>query len=115
MVIVFFTSILKDIRMERAKIRDTDNTRTFFLSRFFMEYLMLIREKQTKKKESEKGKERDNGEEEEEMFLGYAIVMAEMDSVKWVFSRLRSTMDESVSQGSPVGGIRADKIATSLD
>lgn len=60
---------------------------------------MLVREKQAPKKESRKGKEREYGldEEEDELLLGYAIVMAEMDSVKWVFSRLRSTLDESVS------------------
>ncbi|KAI9636791.1 topoisomerase 1-associated factor 1 [Dioszegia hungarica] len=90
---VFFTSILKDIRMERSKIRDTDNTRTFYLSRFFMEYLMLVRDKQAKERETGKGKGR--AEDEDEMLLGYAIVMAEMDSVKWVFSRLRTTMEET--------------------
>lgn len=84
--------------MERSKIRDTDNTRTFYLSRFFMEYLMLVRDKQAKERETGKGKGR--AEEDDEMLLGYAIVMAEMDSVKWVFSRLRTTMEETVSQQS---------------
>jgi replication fork protection complex subunit Tof1/Swi1 len=84
---VFFSSILRDIRMERPKIRDTDNNRTFYVTRFFIEYLLLYREKQSKSE----------GEGEEEMLLGYAIVMAEMDSVRWVFSRLKWTMDETVS------------------
>lgn len=83
--------------MERAKIRDTDNVRTFFLSRFFIEYLLLVREKEQIRRETGKGKEPENGDEED-MLLGYAIVMAEMDSVKWVFSRLRMTMDERVSR-----------------
>jgi replication fork protection complex subunit Tof1/Swi1 len=82
--------------MERSKIRDTDNTRTFYLSRFFMEYLMLVRDKQAKERETGKGKGK--AEDDDEMLLGYAIVMAEMDSVKWVFSRLRMTMEETVSQ-----------------
>lgn len=94
---MFFVSILKDIRMERAKIRDTDNVRTLYLSRFFMEYLLLVREKEDKAKAEGKGKGKAPDADADELLLGYAIVMAEMDSVKWVFGRLRIALDERVS------------------
>ncbi|KAJ9108278.1 hypothetical protein QFC19_002526 [Naganishia cerealis] len=41
----FFSSILKDIRLSRSKIRETDNLRTLYLCRFFMEYLLAQRSK----------------------------------------------------------------------
>lgn len=41
----FFSSILKDIRLTRAKIRETDNLRALYLCRFFMEYLLAQRSK----------------------------------------------------------------------
>ena len=42
----FFASILKDIRMERSKVRDADNLRALFLSRFFLEFFMTLRVKE---------------------------------------------------------------------
>ncbi len=44
--IAFFSSVLKDIRMSRSKVRETDNLRALFLSRFFMEYFLLLRVKE---------------------------------------------------------------------
>ncbi|WVW79467.1 hypothetical protein I302_101436 [Kwoniella bestiolae CBS 10118] len=79
----FFQSILRDIRMERSKIRPTDNVRTFYLTRFFIEYLLVLRHK-----EEEKGKK------EYELSLGLVAEMAEMDSVRWLFSRMKSSMDD---------------------
>jgi hypothetical protein len=42
----FFHSVLKDIRMGRSKIRDTDNLRVLFLCRFFMEYFLALRQQE---------------------------------------------------------------------
>ncbi|KAJ9100538.1 hypothetical protein QFC21_003581 [Naganishia friedmannii] len=59
----FFSSILKDIRLSRSKVRETDNLRTLYLCRFFMEYLLAqrskpinvaIRKERTKAKEARK-------------------------------------------------------------
>lgn len=44
-IIAFFSSILRDIRLSRSKIRETDNLRALYLSRFFMEYLLAQRSK----------------------------------------------------------------------
>jgi hypothetical protein len=37
---------LKDIRLGRNKIRETDNLRVLFLCRFFMEYFLCLRQQQ---------------------------------------------------------------------
>ncbi len=68
-VTAFFESILKDIRMSRSKIRDTDNLRTLYLTRFFVEYFLLLRTKalavadiekaEREKRRAEKGKQRE--------------------------------------------------------
>jgi replication fork protection complex subunit Tof1/Swi1 len=95
--IVFFSSILKDIRMERSKIRDTDNIRAFYLARFFIEYLLILRQKEVSKSEG-KAKEKENGNaEDDDLSLGLVAEMAELESVRWVFMRMRSTMDDKVS------------------
>ncbi|WWD21366.1 hypothetical protein CI109_105851 [Kwoniella shandongensis] len=79
----FFTSIFRDIRMERTKIRPSDNTRTFYLARFFIEYLLLLRNKEDVK-----------GEKTHELSLGLVAEMAEIDTVRFLFSRMRFTMDD---------------------
>ena len=40
----FFASVLRDIRMERAKVREVDNIRFLFLVRLFLEYFLALRE-----------------------------------------------------------------------
>lgn len=90
--------------MERQKVRDTDNVRLFFLAQFLIEYLLILyhgEQAEIKEKEkNDKGKQKE-GEIPEgqvrEILLGYAMIMVEMDSVKWVFSRMRITMEDRVS------------------
>ncbi|SCV67720.1 BQ2448_5331 [Microbotryum intermedium] len=38
----FFSSVLKDIRMERMKVKESDTIRFLFLSRFFVEFFLLV-------------------------------------------------------------------------
>lgn len=86
--------------MERQKVRDTDNVRLFFLAHFMMEYLLILynREQDAKRERQEKNPLAQEAETEEgSMLLGYAIIMVEMDSVKWVFNRIRTTLDDRVS------------------
>lgn len=40
--LAFLSSLLSDIRMQRAKIKEVDNTRFLFLSRFFLEYFLHL-------------------------------------------------------------------------
>lgn len=84
--------------MERSKVRPSDNMRTFYLARFFMEYLLAHRRKEAEaaQKRKEKGIVLDN-EEDRLLPLGLVGEMAEMDSVRWVVMRMKFTMDELVS------------------
>jgi replication fork protection complex subunit Tof1/Swi1 len=85
--------------MERTKIRPSDNIRTFYLARFFMEYLL-----RTRRQESEAATERkekgivDDPETAAKRMMPLGLVgeMAEMDSVRWVVMRMKFSMDERV-------------------
>jgi replication fork protection complex subunit Tof1/Swi1 len=75
--------------MERSKVRPTDNLRCFFLARFLVEYLLLLRSKSEAK----------NGgtvPEEDQLQLGLVGEIAELESVKWVVMRMKYTMDDKV-------------------
>jgi replication fork protection complex subunit Tof1/Swi1 len=98
-VTAFFATILKDIRMERSKIRPSDNIRTFYLARFFMEYLLRSRRQESEAavKRKEKGIVDDPEVVAKRMMpLGLVGEMAEMDSVRWVVMRMKFSMDERV-------------------
>lgn len=115
LIVAFFASILKDIRMERSKIRPSDNIRTFFLSRFFMEYLLLLRGREAQEVKDRQKKGLDVEEGKTELVLGLVGEMAEMDSVRWVVTRMKVSMDERVSRyGLPKESI-AEITATCLD
>jgi replication fork protection complex subunit Tof1/Swi1 len=76
--------------MERSKVRPTDNVRTFYLARFFIEYLLILREKAAAQNGSANG----NGKQKDGISLGLVGEMAELDSVRWVVMRMKSTMDD---------------------
>ena len=89
--------------MERSKVRDTDNTRAFFLSRFFIEYLLLVREqaaaKSTPTMQGLDANPPAEGVESNGMLsLGYVAEMAEVETVRWLVGRMRITMDEKPPQ-----------------
>lgn len=75
--------------MERSKIRLTDNVRCFVLARFFIDYLLVLRQKAAAN---------NGGEviERDDLSFGLVAEMAEMESVRWVFMRMRYTIDEKV-------------------
>lgn len=82
----FFHSILKDIRMGRGKIRDTDNLRVLFLCRFFMEYFLALQQQEQDEK-ARKEKERELAKRQAEksrdpfadLGLNDDALMAELD------------------------------------
>lgn len=84
--------------MERSKVRPSDNIRTFYLARFFIEYLLALRRKEMEaaKKRKEKGIADDGNEGKRILPLGLVGEMAEMDSVRWVVMRMKFSMDERV-------------------
>ncbi|ORY33101.1 timeless protein-domain-containing protein [Naematelia encephala] len=91
---VFFASILKDIRMERSKIRPTDNIRTFYLARFFIEYLLILRQKEEAAKIAKQEQVINGDDARADLPLGLVAEMAELDSVRWVFMRMKYSMDD---------------------
>jgi replication fork protection complex subunit Tof1/Swi1 len=84
--------------MERTKIRPSDNIRTFYLARFFMEYLLRSRRQETEAvaKRKEKGVV-DEQPLKRLLPLGLVGEMAEMDPVRWVVTRMKFSMDERVA------------------
>lgn len=78
--------------MERSKIRPGDNIRTFYLGRFFIEYLLILRRRHAGL--ISKG---DSESFPEELSLGLVEEFAEMESVKWVVRRMTTTMEDKVS------------------
>jgi hypothetical protein len=99
--------------MERSKIRPSDNVRTFYLSRFFIEYLLLLRRKETVLKEKEMNGQQ--SKQESELALGLVGEMAELDSVRWVVTRMKIAMDDKVGRACRVGWRRAKSSAPSVD
>jgi len=85
---------MRDIRMERSKIRPTDNLRCFFLARFFVEYFLLLRAKVAAKNDGKVSEEND-------LALGLVGEIAEMESVRWVVMRMKYTMDDKASVSRP--------------
>ena len=79
--------------MERSKVRPTDNIRVFVLARFFIEYLLILRNKRRK---SMNGHGEENPPDAELLPLGLVAEMAEMESVRWVVMRMKFTMDDRV-------------------
>ncbi|KAG8990291.1 Topoisomerase 1-associated factor 1 [Tulasnella sp. JGI-2019a] len=74
----FLASLLKDIRMERAKISEKDNLRLLFVSTWFLEFFLSVRERE--------------GAGEWSLSLVKEVVDEEW--VKWVLRRMRDAADE---------------------
>ncbi|KAG8943281.1 Topoisomerase 1-associated factor 1 [Tulasnella sp. 424] len=80
----FVISLLKDIRMERAKITEKDNVRLLFLTAWCLEFFLAARLK--------------NGANNN--VTGYAMVkeVVEEEWVKWVLKRMREAADDKPKQ-----------------
>ncbi|KAG8868501.1 Topoisomerase 1-associated factor 1, partial [Tulasnella sp. 331] len=74
----FLSSLLKDIRMERAKITEKDNLRLLFVSTWFLEFFLSVRER----------------EGEGNWSLSLVKEVVEEEWVKWVLRRMRDAADE---------------------
>lgn len=90
--------------MERSKVRPADTIRALFVAAYSMEYLILLRKKALPKAEAEALKAVKDGKPpaevepasvkvDRELPLGWTIEMANLDSVRWVVSRMKTSMD----------------------
>lgn len=86
----FLTSLLADIRMQRAKIKEADNTRLLFLSRFFLEYFLNLYA-------YERSQEMDPQSEDAHDFDLIAS-MTEPASIAYVAMRMQGALAEKVSR-----------------
>lgn len=94
----FIASVLADIRMERAKVRDTDNVRTLFVISVFVEYLLILR-RLTLAKLEEAAKTKDDRRAikqrlDEELPLGWAVETVDEYPLRWISAQMRLAMDE---------------------
>lgn len=90
--------------MERSKVRPADTIRALFVAAYAMEYLILLRERAHSEAEAKGLKEVEDGVSaaeiedpsakiDRELPLGLAIEMVKLDSVRWVVSRMKISME----------------------
>lgn len=100
LTVAWIESVMKDIRMERSKVRPTDNIRTLFVSSVFIEYLLILRQKAlTKAEEAAKDATPEDKKEikiklDQDIPLGLAVEMIDITSLKWITARMRISMEE---------------------
>ncbi|SGZ16990.1 BQ5605_C020g09086 [Microbotryum silenes-dioicae] len=82
----FFSSVLKDIRMERMKVKESDTIRFLFLSRFFLEFFLLVHA-------DEQARGIDSSSEEGHDF-GLIAEMTEPQSIAFVTQRMKVALEE---------------------
>ncbi|GAA5948542.1 hypothetical protein JCM3765_004917 [Sporobolomyces pararoseus] len=82
----FFASILRDIRMERLKVRESDTIRFLFLVRFFLEFFLLIYHEEESKGISHLS---DEGHD-----FGLIAEMTEPQAIGFVTQRMKVGLEE---------------------
>lgn len=80
----FLSSLLKDIKSERAKIAEKDNLRLLFITKWFLEFFLQAR---TKDKALEKGNSWD---------FGLVAEVMDREWIAWVLKRMREALDAKV-------------------
>ncbi|KAG9019357.1 Topoisomerase 1-associated factor 1 [Tulasnella sp. 427] len=80
----FVISLLKDIRMERAKITEKDNVRLLFLTTWCLEFFLAARQK--------------NGIESNVTAFGMIKEVVQEEWVKWVLKRMREAAEDKPKQ-----------------
>lgn len=78
------SALLKDMRLERAKIKEKDHIRLLFLTKWFLDFFLSAREKE---------KEKSNGEASRWHF-GLVGVVIEAEWIVWVLKRMRGAVEE---------------------
>ena len=77
--------MLKDIRSERAKITEKDNLRLLYMTKWFLEFFLLMRVK-----------EQANRTGEETWSFGLIGEVTERSWIIWVLKRMREAVEEKV-------------------
>jgi len=82
----FLAALLRDIRSERAKITEKDNLRLLFVTKWFLEFFLSMR-----------GKETTNGEQNQIWGFGLVAEVTEPVWIVWVLKRMREAVEEKVN------------------
>lgn len=77
--------MLKDIRSERAKITEKDNLRLLYMTKWFLEFFLLMRVKEQAKRTGE-----------ETWSFGLIGEVTERSWIIWVLKRMREAVEEKV-------------------
>ncbi|CAE6369742.1 unnamed protein product [Rhizoctonia solani] len=86
----FMLSVLKDIKAERPRYTDKDNLRLLFLTKWFLEFFLLVRENQEKEH-----KQRGLFAGALEIWpFGYVSEVVEHGWAPWVLRRMRAAVEE---------------------
>jgi replication fork protection complex subunit Tof1/Swi1 len=89
--LAFVSTLLKDIRLERARVTEKDKLRLLFVTKFFLEYFLALRA-QDQSSQSDK----DKSKEDEKWSFGLIAEVVERDWIVWVLKRMREAVDEKV-------------------
>ena len=81
LVLAFLSSLLKDIRAERAKITEKDNLRLLYVAKWFLEFFLCARARQ--------------GPAEAWSF-GLVAEVTDRVWIVWVLKRMRQAVEEKV-------------------
>lgn len=85
----FFSSVLRDIRMERIKVRESDTVRFLYLSAFFLEFFLLVYRDDERRGIS-------HLDEEHGHDFGMVAEMTEPHAIGFVTMRMKNALEEKV-------------------
>ncbi|TNY24515.1 timeless protein-domain-containing protein [Rhodotorula diobovata] len=83
----FFSSVLRDIRMERIKVRESDTVRFLYLSAFFLEFFLLVYRDDERRGIS-------HLDEEHGHDFGMVAEMTEPHAIGFVTMRMKNALEE---------------------
>jgi replication fork protection complex subunit Tof1/Swi1 len=102
-------SVLKDLRSERPRYTEKDNLRLLFLTKWFLEFFLLVREQQEQERKQRALFSGSQGvslclvligraftESEEVWPFGYVSEVVEHAWAPWVLRRMRAAVEEKV-------------------
>ncbi|KXN83811.1 Topoisomerase 1-associated factor 1 [Leucoagaricus sp. SymC.cos] len=85
----FVSTLLKDIRLERARVTEKDKLRLLFVTKFFLEYFLALRAQ-----EETSQSDKDKSKESEKLSFGLIAEVVERNWIVWVLKRMREAVDE---------------------
>jgi len=112
--LAFVSALLKDIRLERARVTEKDKLRLLFVTKFFLEYFLTLRAQ-----DQPSQFDKNNSKESENWPFGMIAEVIERDWIVWVLKRMREAVDEKVDilyfLGFPLTQVYAFLVAQTMD